>query len=444
MEAPRPSTRFGFDTRWLPVVTLALSLGLLAVANADKHNLPVARLDNTGSMPKTPLSKIKKLKSAPPPLASPPWWQPMPPSPPPFPLWSLVRIQNDTEREREKARRLMGKVIPADNSLCAGEFMRGGGARDGRKFVCLDAARGIKRDACLVYSAGSRAEIQFEKDVAQKLGCDVHVFDPTLEEQNVAFDVVAAKLKKFNATLHNFGLGGDDRTYPPGRAPYQWPGVGYGKERNKGTWHLRTIVSVARRSGVGRTLLSRAWLTRMSDRFLLSQEGVRRTLGHQNRQIDVLKIDVEGAEWPVLENLLSSAKSRRLLASGELVRQILIEVHFHVTGGGYVKNRVEHGNQADVVAFNAHAQEMLDQLYALGFRAWKHEVNKGGPKIMLPGEDDYVRRFMRNASSAVVGPVLKRMRIECCHELALLWQPPSERQAEEAPSRAPFFGMFSG
>jgi len=356
-------------------------------------------------------ASLKKKVRPPPPPAPPASW-PSPPSPPPWPKGSLYWIDNPDTLEVEKAHRLVGRLLPPADVHCAGSSARFGGRGDGGKDVCLD---GIQRGNCLVYSAGSRGEILFEKELVKALGCEVHVFDPTLDAQGAAmsFSSVSRSLRKFNATLHNFGLGGADRTYSQGRAPYQWPGLKYGERSNNETWELRTL------------------------------EGARRRLGHSDRAIDVLKIDVEGAEWALLEHLLSSKSTREMLASGRIVRQILLEVHFPIPPSyhppwsgvgrkpkvmGYARNP-EHGETEDVVAFNQHAQDMLNQLYDLGFRGWRLKTNRHAPKLPVPGpEMEYVNRHWRgwhpDKQEWHMAMLATRCEVSCCHDLSLLWRPP--------------------
>ena len=52
-----------------------------------------------------------------------------------------------------------------------------------------------------------------------------------------------------------------------------------------------------------------------------SFDDVRHELGHSTRKVDVLKIDIEGAEWKVLENLLGRPATT-------VASQLLIEMHF--------------------------------------------------------------------------------------------------------------------
>ena len=151
--------------------------------------------------------------------------------------------------------------------------------------------------------------------------------------------------------------------------------------------------------------------------------------------------DIEGAEWSVLESMLSSATSRKLLASGKLVRQLQFELHFHVLPnrpkpwsgppapkprhGGYARSP-EHSDPDDVRAFNKHAQEMLDQLHDLGFRAWTLDTNRGAPTIPFEEEMHYIDTYFKGwppSKDAWHKRMRSRLRVSCCHDLTLLWHP---------------------
>lgn len=118
---------------------------------------------------------------------------------------------------------------------------------DGPKFICgvdLIATKAKKSDGkgCLVYSIGSNNDIAFEKAVFTTMpGCEIHTFDPTLEDVGFVGDEYS--------TFHPWGLGTDG-----------------GKEGS--TMHSRKKVAKN-----------------------LSFQSVLRELGHSNRTIDVLKID---------------------------------------------------------------------------------------------------------------------------------------------------------
>jgi len=142
---------------------------------------------------------------------------------------------------------------------------------DGPKFICgvdvLAAKSNSTSDGCLVYSIGSNNDIAFEEATYNHIGCEIHTFDPTLDKPFVG--------DKY-ATFHPWGLGED----------------GAKMSGNRKDW-------------VG-----------------MSMEHVLRELGHENRTIDILKIDCEGCEWTVLPVFFD------LVASGKFqVNQVLVELH---------------------------------------------------------------------------------------------------------------------
>lgn len=117
---------------------------------------------------------------------------------------------------------------------------------DGGKWVCAwhHIANKIENgQGCLVYSIGSNSETSFENSVLSKLpGCEVHTFDHTVSEG-------------FRPT----------------------PGI---------TFH-RTGLAAADDDA----------------RNLSTLPTIRRRLGHAHREIDILKIDIEGNEYDFLRNV---------------------------------------------------------------------------------------------------------------------------------------------
>ncbi|KAK2717612.1 uncharacterized protein LOC136038959 [Artemia franciscana] len=135
---------------------------------------------------------------------------------------------------------------------------------DGNKTLCLD--NDVMPDPngkCLIYSFGVNKDWSFE-EAMQAYGCKVLAFDPS----------IGKKPFKYSDKIHfyDFGLGKVDDLSDPGG------------------WKLRTLG----------TLL---------DKF-----------GHTNKIIDVLKIDIEGAEYEALLEMLESGVLMN-------VKQIAMEVH---------------------------------------------------------------------------------------------------------------------
>mgnify|MGYP001317873547 CR=1 FL=1 len=125
-----------------------------------------------------------------------------------------------------------------------------GNFHDGVKWVC-----GLRRmrKGCVVYSFGSNGDDQFETDVMEKTECRVYTFDPTLTLEKKR--MLSSSVRK---NFHNIGLA----THEGGMA------IG-GIERE--VQNLRTIM---------------------------------KDLKH--KQVDILKLDIEGTEYEVFEELYSS------------------------------------------------------------------------------------------------------------------------------------------
>ena len=134
-------------------------------------------------------------------------------------------------------------LTPASSHLCRN--LRWFGSRgDGGYHVCVDQ---LVPGSCVVYSLGTRENPSFDLAMG-KFGCEVHSFDPSLQQQGLD---TATKLGKrsTNVTFHDVGIGGQSRIYEPGTAPWQWPGLRYGREANSGRWTLRTLESLMRELG---------------------------------------------------------------------------------------------------------------------------------------------------------------------------------------------------
>jgi hypothetical protein len=130
---------------------------------------------------------------------------------------------------------------------------RVGNIGDGGKWVCDVVKLANRSNSCLVYSVGSRGEFSFEEELHRRLPhCEVHVFDHTLNHSRPGL-----LIPEF-LTFHDIGLG-------------EGPG-------------------------------------------LMTFEAMRTHLNHKVI-VDILKIDIDGAEYNVMMPLPSQAS------------QVLIEIH---------------------------------------------------------------------------------------------------------------------
>jgi Methyltransferase domain len=138
--------------------------------------------------------------------------------------------------------------------------------RDGMKSVCMEPSMAPEPSNCLVYSFGINYEWSFDKDF-EGYGCQIYAFDPSMDQPD--FD--------YSNHIHFFR-----------------EGIGYEDTNgSRNTWKLNTLESI--------------------------YERLKPI--HGNRPIDILKIDVEGAEWKVIPQLIQSGMLKH-------VRQLALEIHF--------------------------------------------------------------------------------------------------------------------
>ncbi|XP_071098126.1 probable methyltransferase-like protein 24 [Haliotis cracherodii] len=141
--------------------------------------------------------------------------------------------------------------------------LRMGKLGDGGWEICDDAEyRPVK--PCIVYSFGINNDFSFDDETAQNYECDVFSFDPSMKQKSY----------QRSPRVRFLSLGID------------------GKDYKKGSWDLHSLTSF------------------------------KKMLNHTGRFIDVLKMDVEGSEWPALPNMISSGELSK-------VQQFLVEYHGH-------------------------------------------------------------------------------------------------------------------
>jgi len=134
------------------------------------------------------------------------------------------------------------------------------------------------RHPCIVYAFGVRTDVSFEVELIQATGCHVWAFDPT----------VGGLPAKDKERLEQLGIA--DKLH------FEKVGVGGRNEVIEGIGRVET-------------------LSTSMDR-----------LGHAN--LDILKIDVEGYEWAVLQQLVKEAETRGKDAFLRRVGMIMLEIHF--------------------------------------------------------------------------------------------------------------------
>ena len=169
------------------------------------------------------------------------------------------------------------------------------GIRGDPWYVALD---GLGPDST-VYSFGVGEDVSFELELVARIGARIHVFDPT--PRSLAW----MRTQDFPDKLcvHPLGIAswdGEADFSPPADASH----VSYSMVRSASA--SARIVAPVRRL-----------------------ETIAGRLGH--RSIDLLKMDIEGAEYDVIPDILASSLS---------VRQLLVEFHHRWAGIGARATRV--------------------------------------------------------------------------------------------------------
>ncbi|XP_078398715.1 putative methyltransferase-like protein 24 isoform X2 [Cetorhinus maximus] len=195
--------------------------------------------------------------------------------------------------------------------------------------VCLDntfhLAQQIHRKQCRIYSVGLGSEDKhFEVEMA-KAGCEVHYFDPSLKEAHV--------------------------------------------QKSDGYWHHRMAIDWRDPNP--------AIIAQKQHRTTKKLGTIMNEFGH--RKIDVLKADLESAEWKILENLI-------LENVIEEIGQLIFAIHLHWSGFEVS------GNDSDVVRY---WYSLLKELELRSFKLFRSYKNINKPQIFL-------RKQAFNASSSYI------------------------------------------
>jgi hypothetical protein len=215
---------------------------------------------------------------------------------------SSARLSDELEAKLEEE--LYRYVYSIVDYKCNEPVRLGGlGPYEGGYDICTDGTFNLT-PPCLVYSFGIGYIWTFDDDVTKKFFCKDLAYDPSMGVK----DHNRSELISF----FNVGIGGVN-------------GV------NNKNWKIRTYNELLKENG------------------------------HEKSIVDVLKIDVEHAEWESLVYVLSQPAPSAL----SRVKQLLIEIHFRDAW------RPATASTADLVMY----WRILLGIRRLGFRAWKiHEA----------------------------------------------------------------------
>nr|XP_002736079.1 PREDICTED: methyltransferase-like protein 24-like [Saccoglossus kowalevskii] len=199
----------------------------------------------------------------------------------------------------DETRQLLKRITHIEGEC--DELKRVGNANDGGWTLCFDKKYGLWDTPCTVYSFGIANDWTFDKSLVD-YGCELFAFDPSIG--------IEKRIIREGMWFYNIGL--SDRN-----SDEYW-GIGMGKYRGQ-KWKVKTL------------------------------DGVRLYLGHTQRNIDVLKIDIEQTEWDALQNMLE-------MGTLQFVKQLVFEIHLW--------HRKKSGHRDELRLWNS----ILANLHDQGFR----------------------------------------------------------------------------
>lgn len=158
----------------------------------------------------------------------------------------------------------------------------------------------VRNRELLVYSFGVGEDITFDLMVNSRFNCEVHLFDPTPRVVNF----IREQSLPTNFCFHNFGIGAEDSV------------VNFYLPKNE--------------SNVSGSIIHHVNVD--DDNYLpVTLRSFKSICNEKNHKyIDILKMDIEGAEYEVLDSILNS---------GVIIDQILIEFHSRFFESGKEKTR---------------------------------------------------------------------------------------------------------
>ena len=163
---------------------------------------------------------------------------------------------------------------------------------DGGKWICDPHRISKQKQKCLAYSIGSNNQYDFEEAINRHVpGCEIHTFDPSI----IKSEITAPKIVSF----HNFAI-----TSNSGDA-----------NSNNNNSNNSNNIEQSKRS-LRNTVPPSEWNSK-------NMGQVIDLLKHENRVIDIFKIDCEACEY----DFFSDALWNVLREKNVIIRQIQIEIH---------------------------------------------------------------------------------------------------------------------
>lgn len=205
-----------------------------------------------------------------------------------LPRWKKLERSRLVVQTKLRLRQFLGVELSEKADIVRDVVIDGGWAYDP---TLLDVAS-------VVYSLGVGDTIEFDVRLIERTGASVHAFDPTPNaEVTLATNMPPPEFHFYAAAAA--GSDGELTLYP--------------RVRSNGSLSttMFTLTAEPRNAHLGQTVPA------------LTVSSMAEQLGHS--RIDLLKMDIEGAEYEVLDELI---------ANGPLARQLLVEFHHRHKGIG--------------------------------------------------------------------------------------------------------------
>ncbi len=164
--------------------------------------------------------------------------------------------------------------------------------------------KGVLNSKSVCYCAGAGEDISFDLLLAEKYECEVHIFDPTPRAVEHFKKAESAMRQRKAMSIYNGAW-----AYPA--TPKVLEMVQF---HEWGIWDRDSVLrfyTPADPSHVSHSAVNLQKTDQYFEAQVYSTQQLMGKLGHQ--QIDMLKIDIEGAEYTVMNNLLSEGLYPKIL-----------------------------------------------------------------------------------------------------------------------------------
>lgn len=170
----------------------------------------------------------------------------------------------------------------------------------------------------IIYSFGIGEDLSFSKDLLEKWNCDVYAFDPTPKAIQYVKQSDLIKQKEFH--FYEWGIADKDE-------------IGQFHLPKEEVYVPANIVGCSDVQEVSGSIVQHDGVQYDSiDVELKTLKNIMKYLGHE--QIDLLKMDIEGAEFAVIDEILSS---------GVVFKELCLEIHnrFFANGNVLLKRMIK-------------------------------------------------------------------------------------------------------